>query len=126
MNGNHSHDELRQEILEYSFGCHPEPDRIELDVEAELPGLLAVSETYHPGWRAYVDSGEVPVWRINVAFRGVEVPAGRHRITFEYESRSYRLGLWMSLLTTFGVGAVMWLSWRRSRAASPESPICPG
>lgn len=92
-----------------------EPDGIELDAEAELPGLLAVSEIYHTGWRAYVDDGEVPVWRINVAFRGVEVPAGRHRVTFEYESRSFRLGFWFSVLTTLAVGAVIGLSWRRSR-----------
>ncbi len=98
-----------------------EPDRIELGAEVELPGLLAVSEIFHPGWRAYVDDEEVPVWRVNVAFRGVEVPAGTHRITFEYDSRSYRLGFWLSMLTMIGVGVVMWLSWRRSRLASKSA-----
>ncbi len=91
-------------------------------MQAEVPGLLAVSEIYHPGWKAYVDGVETSVWRTNVAFRGVEVPAGRHRVTFRYESPSFRLGMWMSLLTTLGVSLVIWLSWHRSRAWIREGP----
>lgn len=91
-----------------------EPDLIELDVEAERAGLLAVSEIYHPGWRAYVDGVERHIWRTNVAFRGVEVPRGTHRLRFAYESRSYRIGVWLSLVTAVLVSVVIGLSWRRS------------
>ncbi len=76
-----------------------EPDRVELDVEAEVAGLLAVSEIHDPGWRAFVDGAETAVWRTNTAFRGVLIPEGRHRLTFEYRSLSFRIGVWTCLVT---------------------------
>lgn len=76
-----------------------EPDRVELEVEAEEAGLLTVSEIHDPGWRAFVDGAETAVWRTNTAFRGVLIPEGRHRLTFEYRSLSFRIGVWTCLAT---------------------------
>lgn len=90
-----------------------EPDVVELAVEAERGGLLFVSEIHHPGWRAYVDGDEAPIWRTNAAFRGVEVPAGAHEVRFVYEDPAYRLGRWLSILATLWLlGALGFLSWR--------------
>ncbi|WP_419162024.1 YfhO family protein [Candidatus Palauibacter sp.] len=75
-----------------------EPDLIEFDVFAASAGLLAVSEIHDPGWRAVVDGEETAIWRTNTAFRGVHVPAGQHRLTFEYRSPSFLLGVWTSLI----------------------------
>ena len=60
------------------------PARIEIDVDSELGGVLAFHETWYPGWIAEVDGKRVPVLRADVLFRGVEVPAGRHRVVFRY------------------------------------------
>lgn len=84
-----------------------EPDLIELDVEVRQAGLLVVSEIHDRGWRAFVDGEETTVWRVNTAFRGVEIPEGRHRLTFEYRSPSFRLGVWTSLATLLLIGAVL-------------------
>ena len=60
------------------------PARIEIDVESALGGVLALHETWYPGWIAEIDGKRVPILRADVLFRGVEVPAGRHRVVFRY------------------------------------------
>jgi hypothetical protein len=60
------------------------PARIEIDVESALGGVLALHETWYPGWVAEIDGKRVPIMRADVLFRGIEVPAGRHRVVFRY------------------------------------------
>jgi len=47
--------------------------------------LLFFSDSYYPGWKAYLDGNEVPILRANYAFRGVVVPQGKHVVTMRYE-----------------------------------------
>lgn len=94
-----------------------EPDLVELDVNAERGGLLVVSEVHHPGWRAFVDEAEVPIWRADVAFRGIEVPAGSHRVRFEYRSRSFTVGAWSSGIAAAVLFALFILGWRGAARA---------
>ena len=60
------------------------PARIEIDVDSELGGVLAINETWYPGWVAEVDGKRVPILRADVLFRGLEVPAGRHRVVVRF------------------------------------------
>lgn len=60
------------------------PDRLRLEVEAEGDGVLVLSETGHPGWRARVDGRPAAIRRANVAFRAVKVPAGKHVVEFRF------------------------------------------
>jgi hypothetical protein len=59
-------------------------DRIEIDADSELGGVLALHETYYPGWVAEIDERPTPVLRADVLFRGVEVPAGHHHVVFRF------------------------------------------
>ena len=45
-------------------------------------------DLYYPGWQAKVDGEEKPVLHANVLFRGVEVPAGHHIVSFEFHPLS--------------------------------------
>lgn len=60
------------------------PNRVEIDVDSDLGGVLALHDTWYPGWIAEIDGARAPILRADVLFRGLEVPAGRHRITFRY------------------------------------------
>ncbi len=60
------------------------PARIEIDVDSELGGVLAINETWYPGWIAEIDGKRVPILRADVLFRGLEVPAGRHRVVVRF------------------------------------------
>ena len=46
--------------------------------------MLALHDTWYPGWVAEIDGKRAPILRADVLFRGVEVPAGRHRVVFRY------------------------------------------
>ncbi len=67
--------------------------RVDLHAKAPRGGLLVASEVDYPGWEATVDGATAPVLRTNVAFRGVALPPGEHRVSFVYVPRSFRAGL---------------------------------
>src|SRR5262245_2937983 len=60
------------------------PDRAETATDSDLGGMLALHDTYYPGWLAEIDGAPVPILRADVLFRGVEVPAGSHRVVFRF------------------------------------------
>jgi hypothetical protein len=60
------------------------PDRIEIETDSNLGGMLALHDTYYPGWIAEIDGVRAPILRADVLFRGLEVPAGRRRVVFRF------------------------------------------
>lgn len=100
-----------------------DPDVIEFDVQADRAGLLVISEIHDPGWRAYVGDAEIPIWRANAAFRGVEVPAGSHRLRLVYGSPAYAVGRWLTLLSVLGLVSGLGLYWLRSSRDSAAASI---
>ena len=93
-----------------------ESTEVSVELEAERPGLLLLHDNYYPGWRAYVDGEQADVHPANVAFRAVEVPAGRHEVRFAYEPASVRVGAVLSALGLLALaGGVVALVLRRRR-----------
>ena len=80
-----------------------EPNRLELDVSTELPGLLVLGEVFYPGWKASVDDRPVKIYRADGLVRAVAVPKGTHRVSVRYEPASVRWGAILSVLTFLGV-----------------------
>ena len=68
------------------------PNELRVATSTAEPRFLVVSEMYFPGWRAYVDNVETPIYRTNYLFRGVVVPAGQHVVTFVYRPSSVVIG----------------------------------
>ncbi len=62
-----------------------ENTRIEIDVEAAEAGFVVLHDVWHPWWVADVDGRDAPIYRANGLFRAVQVPAGRHKLTFEFQ-----------------------------------------
>jgi hypothetical protein len=60
-------------------------------------GLLFVSDSYYPGWKAYLDGKETKIYRANYTFRAVFVPKGKHTVDFIYKPKSFRIGMVISL-----------------------------
>jgi hypothetical protein len=89
------------------------PNRLDVTTTTAEPRFLVVSEMYFPGWRAYVDGVETPVYRTNYLFRGVVVPAGRHTVSFVYRPASVVAGLAVTGLAGL---AIAWLLFRRRRS----------
>jgi hypothetical protein len=96
-------------------------DRFVVECTTSRAGILWLSENYYPAWRATDASGKtLPIYRADYAFRAVALPAGTHRITFEFHSEAYANARWLSLaclLILLG-GGVLSLRSRR-KATTP-------
>ena len=60
-------------------------DQVELRVDAESTVILVAANSYSPYWRATIDGYAAPLFPTYHAFQGVVVPAGTHRVCFNYE-----------------------------------------
>ena len=102
-----------------------EDERVEIETEAPASRVLVLTDTDFPGWRALVDGRPAPIHRANFAFRAVAVPAGRHRVLFEYAPASVRNG---AILSGVALLAVVGLALTAERVPSgdvtrPELPL---
>lgn len=69
------------------------PNEVEIKTESSGNSLLFISDSYYPGWRAYVDNLEVPILRSDYAFRAIPVFKGDHIVKFVYDPLSFRIGV---------------------------------
>ena len=79
-------------------------DRLLIRANLSCPGMVVLSDTYFPGWRARVDGKAAEIYQVNAAMRGVMVPGGLHTVTMRYRPAS---AIWGGLLTLAGfLGAI--------------------
>lgn len=91
-------------------------NEMKIKYEVSRSAFLYLSDTYYPGWRAYVDGRETKIYRANLAFRAIEVPGGKHTVVFKYVPMSLYIGFALTLL---GIGLCAWL-WRRDNKNTVE------
>ncbi|HLC42604.1 MAG TPA: YfhO family protein, partial [Methylomirabilota bacterium] len=58
---------------------------VELETDLDAPAMVVLTDSFYPGWVAYVDGKRRPLYRVNSIVRGVPVEAGSHRVSFRYE-----------------------------------------
>ena len=75
------------------------PHRISYAVDASGDGLMVTSEIYFPGWKAAVDGKSSPVLNADWILRATTVPKGKHEVVFTYEPASYRIGLYLTVMS---------------------------
>jgi hypothetical protein len=73
------------------------PNKIE--ITAEGPGLLVLSEIHYPGWQAWVDGNKVKIQTAVGLLRSISLDPGIHLIRFQFYPFSVFLGLLISLIT---------------------------
>jgi Bacterial membrane protein YfhO len=78
-------------------------NQVRLQVDTPGPQYLATSEVNYPGWKAYVDGRETPIYYTNVAFRGLLIPAGSHIVEMRFIPASL---WWPGAISLAG-----WLLW---------------
>ena len=97
----------RVEFVEYS------DTRIALRVQSPSAAYLSLKDAYYPGWQATLNDEPTPIFRANVMFRAVAVPAGKSAVVFSFEPRLWQAALygggalWMMAL------AYLFILWRR-------------
>ncbi|MEQ9623722.1 YfhO family protein [Coleofasciculus chthonoplastes] len=86
--------------------------QIEIQTDSTSPAFLVLSDVYYPGWNATIDGKPIPIFQTNYVLRGVQIPAGNHRVTFEFNPVSFHLGLGVSSASLVLLG---YLAWKLSR-----------
>lgn len=94
------------------------PNEVRLSTETIGPSLLIFCENYFPSWKAYVDGRPSKLYRADYTFRAVSLPAGRHEVTFRFESKQFRLGLIIGLLALFTLAAVSVISLVKGKSSA--------
>jgi hypothetical protein len=93
-----------------------------LQVKAAEDSLLVLSDTYYPGWKAFVDGKETKIYRADYTFRAIPLNAGTHRVEFVYDPMSFKLGAGVTILGILGcIGMGLAARYRR-RGVPPRAP----
>jgi hypothetical protein len=71
---------------------------LQLQIETKKDSLLVLSDTYYPGWKAWVDGRPEKIYQANYAFRAVPLSAGVHQVKFVYDPVSFKWGAGVTLL----------------------------
>ncbi len=93
------------------------PDQIRLRVHSDRPAWLVLSQTWHPGWHAWVDGYLVPYRRTDGALGGLPIPAGEHEVLLRFEDATYRWGRRISALGMACALGLLSAPWIRRRWA---------
>jgi len=92
-----------------------EPRELRVRTRFERAGLLVVSQSFDPGWKARINGERVPLERVDHALSGVFVPAGEARVELEYAPDSLRIGLCCAALAALACAALFVLGARAAR-----------
>jgi hypothetical protein len=87
-------------------------NEILIHVDTDISGFVFLSDTYYPGWKAYIDGEEVKIYRANYIFRAVQVTPGTHEIKFIYSPYTFRIGMYTSILSFILISTGLWLGYR--------------
>ncbi len=75
-----------------------EPNQVKLKVHFDARKFLVYNDSYYRGWKAYVNGQEVPIYKSNLAFKGIWVPAGENTIVFSFGA------MWRKCFDVFMIG----------------------
>lgn len=101
-----------------------EPHRVLVEADLDADGFLVLSDTYYPGWRAYVDGQEAQIYRADYLFRAVFLEEGEHIVEFRYRPLFVRAGLGVYAVAgalVLGFGLLRILGRRRRADFSGEA-----
>ncbi|GIZ15575.1 YfhO family protein [Capnocytophaga catalasegens] len=75
-----------------------QPDYLVYESTNSNKGFAVFSEMYYPyDWKATIDGKTTPIYRTDYALRGIEIPAGVHRVEFRFTSSVVKKGGYITL-----------------------------
>jgi hypothetical protein len=82
-----------------------EINQIKLKTNLPSPKFLVYNDCYHSKWEAYVNGKKTPVYRSNIAYKGVWIPGGENIVVLRFGSMlqySFNIGMLVIFYLTFG------------------------
>ena len=69
------------------------PNKLVYNYSTATPRAAIFSEIfYDKGWNAYIDGKSAPYFRANYVLRGMILPAGNHKVEFQFKPAMYEVG----------------------------------
>jgi hypothetical protein len=85
-----------------------QPDRIEYASNSTAEQVALFPEVFYPkGWNATIDGKEAPYFCANYILRGIRIPAGQHKIVFEFRPDGYYKGEKIAMFGSIAVFLVL-------------------
>ncbi len=91
------------EGAEHVMATQYQPEDIVIDVQANAPGWVVLTDAWYSGWQATVDGRSVPIEIADHAFRAVRVDAGSHTLVMQFKPDSWVWGSLISFLSLLAV-----------------------
>jgi hypothetical protein len=95
-----------------------EPNQQVYSIETSQPGILCLSEIWYPSWKATLDGMPIDIHRINWSLRGIEIPAGKHKVELQFISDTYETGKTISYagfgITLIGIAIGLFMQRRKN------------
>lgn len=79
------------------------PNLVRIVALTNKDGILVLTDPYYPGWKSFIDNKETRILRADHAFRAIELPAGKHNVTFVYSPESVKVGFILAIIGVFGL-----------------------
>jgi hypothetical protein len=93
-------DEGSAEVVEYAA------NHVVVEAESAAGGLLVLTDLAYPGWDVRVDGAPAEGRVLEGMYRGVQVPAGAHRVEWSYRPRSVWIGGIISAAAALTLAAI--------------------
>jgi hypothetical protein len=91
-----------------------EPQHLTCSVNLKVPGILVISENYHPDWKVFVDGSRRNLLHVDYVLKGVALTAGPHKVEFVYRSSALRIGEILTFIS-FGMMVLLVYGWRKRK-----------
>jgi hypothetical protein len=91
-------------------------NEMKLKINFDSPKFFVYNDCYYPGWEAYVNGKKVDLWRANMAFKGVYLPAGMNIVHFRFGNHwlyIFNYGLLAMFYSVFGL--LLWMGYQLFR-----------
>ena len=76
------------------------PNHLKYSSKNDKDGFAVFSEMYYKnGWIATIDGKETPIYKVNYTLRGLQIPAGNHKIEFKFEPQVVKTGSTIALIS---------------------------
>ena len=74
---------------------------IKAEINSEKSSFLNYSQNYYPGWKAYLNEKQTPIYMVNGLIQGIEIPKGYSIIEFKFVPDIVYIGGTITIITLF-------------------------
>lgn len=85
-------------------------DEVILKYKSDTDGILVLTDTNYPGWKAGIDKSPVKIYNVNLIQRGILAPAGDYEVIFNFYSDAFENGKKITVAAWLIISLAVFLS----------------